>query len=1318
MRAVVLALTVALVASHQINLVPEFTAGKTFVYKYEGLLLGGLPQEGLGKAGIKVSSKVLIRVEAQNTFLLKLMDPQIFQCTGIWPQDPCVPASKLTAALNSQLAIPIKFEYSKGVVGRVFAPAGVSATVLNLHRGILNIFQLNLKSTQNVYELHEAGHHGVCKTHYMISEDEKTRQIAVTKSKDVTDCHERVIKDIGLAYTETCDECQKRRQSLTGTATYSYIMKPTAAGVLISKATVEELHQFSLFNTITGAAQMKAIQTLALLEVQNTPIPSVSSRYLARGSLKYEFATEILQTPIHLLKISNTEAQISQVLQHLASNNVAMAQEEAPLKFIQLVQLMRVATFESIRTIWDQHKTKPAYRRWILDTIPVVGTTASVRFLKEKFHADEFAIPEFTQALLVGLHLATANPDTIKITASLALSPKVKAVPVVRDMIMLAYGSMVARYCAEVPTCSADLLKPVHDLAAEAISKAEIPEITLSLKVLGNAGHPASLKPIMKLLPRFGSAAATMPARIQVDAIFALRNIVKREPKLVQPVVLQLLMDKTLHPEVRMAACIVLFETKPSPAVMSTLARTLDKEPNMHVVSFAYSHIKSLTRSMAPDYTDVAAAANVALRILSHKLDRPRCPVFYSTAFHMDLYLSPLMAGAAGTAFIINDAANIFPRAFVTKARAYLAGAAADIVEVGFRSEGLQEVLGRASATEEKVDYITNIKRNIKVLMAWKAMPADRPLASIYVKLFGQEIAFANIDKKLIDNIVEQVPRPHAHELLKEAVKALQKGIAFQYHKALLAAEVRRIIPTGVGVPMELGFYTAVVATATVDAKAAITPPLPERPETTTADQLMKTDIQLQAEARPSVAMQTFAVIGVNNALIQASVMARGKIHAITPGKVTARADLPRGNFKVQVLPTAAHDHIADVSFDTLAVARNIEDLPAERVASLAPAPPSGAEHTWIPASFQKSLCGVAPYLKIKGCLKVASQNAGFMGYNPLYYIVGQHSARLSVERGDSPSFEGMELELHVGPKAAEKLVKEANVHGDEDEKDHFVLMKLREILGAGQSKMNSSRSSSSSSSSNSSVSSSQSTSSSSSSSSVPVSKATNIYGQFRKYHEDQYLTSQGMSKAVSSSRSDVIKNQAKLLEDAVPPVFAVIARVLRSDRRLGYQLAVYVDKSTSRAQIVISSITDNDKWKMCADAVLPSWYKAGAHVSWGKECQDYSATLKAETGLHGSNPALRIKGEWTRLPRLLTTANSYAKWASKYISAVAQLAGISVDNVDNSERQIDLTLAIQDQRSINVIMRSPKMTLSKMAVPLSIVLPDGNIHVLQNLDI
>lgn len=67
----------------------------------------------------------------------------------------------------------------------------------------------------------------------------------------------------------------------------------------------------------------------------------------------------------------------------------------------------------------------------------------------------------------------------------------------------------------------------------EAIAKRNFEEIAMPLKVLGNAGHPASLKPIMKLLPGFGTAAATLPLRIQADAILAMRNIAKKEPRMV-----------------------------------------------------------------------------------------------------------------------------------------------------------------------------------------------------------------------------------------------------------------------------------------------------------------------------------------------------------------------------------------------------------------------------------------------------------------------------------------------------------------------------------------------------------------------------------------------------------------------------------------------------------------------------------------------------------------------------------------------------------------------------------------------------------------
>ncbi|XP_058617380.1 vitellogenin-like [Onychostoma macrolepis] len=1333
MRAVVLALTLAFVASQQINLVPEFALDKTYVYNYEALLLGGLPQEGLARAGIKVNSKVYLSAVNKNTFLMKLKDPLIHEYAGIWPNDPFVPAAKLTSALAAQLQIPIKFEYTNGVVGKVFAPAGVSPTIMNLYRGILNIFQLNLKKTQNIYELQEAGAQGVCRTHYVISEYPKANHITVTKSKDLSFCQDRIIKDVGLAYTERCDECTKRVKSLIEIATYSYIMKPSSTGVLITEAKVQEVHQFSPFNEIHGAPMMEAKQTLAFVKIEKTPVVPNKADYMARGSLQYEFATEILQTPIQLIKISNAPAQIVEVLKHLVVNNVDMVHDDAPLKFVQLVQLLRAATLENIESIWAQFKNKPVYRHWILDALPAVSTPVIVKFIKEKFLAGELTLPEFIQALVVALQMITADLDTIQLTASLAMHKKISTIPALREVVMLGYGSMIAKYCVAVPTCSPNLLRPIHEIAAEAIAKNNIPEITLALKVLGNAGHPASLKPIMKLIPGLRSAATSLPLRVHVDAILALRNIAKKEPKLVQPVALQLVLDRSLHPEVRMVACIVLFETKPSAALMSSLAGSLKTETNMQVVSFTYSHIKSLTRITAPDMAAVAGAAHVAIKLLSPKLER--LSFRFSRALKFDIYQTPLMVGAAGSAYMINDAATILPRAVVAKTRAYLAGVAADVLEIGVRTEGIQEALLKSPAADESVDRITKIKRTLRALINWKTLPTSQPLASAYVKLFGQEVAFARIDRTIIEQAISLATGPKSRELLKGALKALQEGIAFQRAKPLLVAEVRRILPTAVGLPMELSMYSAAVGAASINVQATITPPLPEEIETMTLEQLKETDVQLQAEARASIAVQKFAVMGVNTALIQAAVMMRGKMHIIAPGKVAVRADILKGNYKVEALPVEVPEHVADVSFETLAVARNIEDPTAERIVPLVPElflpncqthlaglssevldpEMSPEDPVRAPAPFDKTLCLAVPYIEIKGCVEVHSRNAAFIRNDPLFYIIGQHSARATVARAEGPTVERLELEVQVGPRAAERLLKQISLIDEETPDGKAFLLKLREILETEDKKNPISSES------NSNTSRSSSSSSSFSKSSSRVTETASPMDPFKKFHKDQYMAHHGSSKAVSSgsAASEHIQKQAKYLGNDVPPVFAIIARAVRVDRKLlGYQLAAFFDKPTARVQLIVSSIAENDNWKLCVNGVLLSKHKVTTKVAWGTECQQYAVITKAEAGLLGEFPAVRLEWEWERLPILITT---YAKKLSKNIPMAALQAGIRFERATNSKKEIELTVALPSQRSLNVIVRVPEMTLSRMAIPLPFsvpINPDGtlSIHIDQDI--
>lgn len=64
-------------------------------------------------------------------------------------------------------------------------------------------------------------------------------------------------------------------------------------------------------------------------------------------------------------------------------------------------------------------------------------------------------------------------------------------------------------------------------------------------------------------------------------------------------------LHKALHPELRMIATFVLFETKLLMTLATTLADAVAKDANLQVASFVNSLMKAMTKCTAPDFTPV-----------------------------------------------------------------------------------------------------------------------------------------------------------------------------------------------------------------------------------------------------------------------------------------------------------------------------------------------------------------------------------------------------------------------------------------------------------------------------------------------------------------------------------------------------------------------------------------------------------------------------------------------------------------------------------------------------------------------------------------
>lgn len=128
-------------------------------------------------------------------------------------------------------------------------------------------------------------------------------------------------------------------------------------------------------------------------------------------------------------------------------------------------------------------------RNLILNAIPAIGTHTAVRFLKEKFVMQELTVAEAAQALMASVHMVTPDVNAIQLfkasqpqcltfrfqsgkfqgtsyaTISLAFFQsffdvdKIFRNPVLRQVVMLGYGTLVSKYCVENSPCSAEHVK-------------------------------------------------------------------------------------------------------------------------------------------------------------------------------------------------------------------------------------------------------------------------------------------------------------------------------------------------------------------------------------------------------------------------------------------------------------------------------------------------------------------------------------------------------------------------------------------------------------------------------------------------------------------------------------------------------------------------------------------------------------------------------------------------------------------------------------------------------------------------------------------
>ncbi|XP_054494405.2 vitellogenin-2-like [Agelaius phoeniceus] len=1085
MRGIVLALVLTLVGSQKFDIDPGFSSRKTYLYSYEGWVLNGLQEKNLAKAGVRLSCKLEISGLSENSYLLKIRSPQLEEYNGIWPRDPFTRSAKITQMVSSCLTRPFKFEYSSGRVGNIYGPENCPDTCINIVRGILNMIQITIKKSQNVYELQEAGIGGVCHTRYVIQEDKKNSRVSVTKTVDQNNCQEKVVKSLGMAYVYPCPVDMMKERIIKGTAAFSYKLKQSDSGALITEAVSQQVYQISPFSEPTGVAVTEAKQQLTLLEVKSEWGSSPEISMQSYGSLQYQFPAVLPQMSVQLIKTKNPEQRIIETLQHIVLNNQQDFHDDLPYRFLELVQLCKLTSADTLESIWRQCSDKPRYRRWLLSAVSAAGTPESLKFIKSRIRSDDLSYLQALLSVPFALHFTKADEHTVPIAADLVTSSRIQKNPWLQQLASLGYSSVVNRYCSQTSACPKEALQPIHDLADEAISRGREDKMKLALKCIGNMGEPASIKRILKFLPIFSSSASDIPIHIQIDAIMALRKIAWKDCKTVQGYLIQILADESLSPEVRMMACAVIFETRPALPLITTIANVAMKESNLQVASFVYSHMKALSKSRLPYTYNISSACNIALKLLAPKLDR--LSYRYSKVIRVGGYFDNYKVGAAGDVLVMNSPGTMFPSAIISKLMAYSAGSVADLVEAGVRVEGLTDVIMKRNIPFAEYSTYKKIKEIGKALLGWKELPTETPLISAYFKLFGQELAYININKEVLQQAVKAVLEPAARStLLRRVAAQLRAGTAAQWTQPLWLGELRYIVPTATGLPLEYSSYSTALARAAASVDGKISPPLTGdfRPS-----QLLESTVQIRSDINPSLYIQKFATMGVNTEYFQQAVEIQGKVLTKVPIKFDAKIDMKLKNIKVETNPCHEETELVVGRHKAFAVSRNLGELGVEKRTAILPGDASSniVEEPFKPSdrassedftkpeadsasrkraygsledlgpvtgrkAHKRDVCVKLHHLGCQLCFARRSRDASFLKNTYLHRLIGEHEAKIVLIPVETDAdIDKIQLEIQAGSRAASKIINEVNAESEEEGESSLygdIQAKLKKILG------------------------------------------------------------------------------------------------------------------------------------------------------------------------------------------------------------------------------------------------------------------------------
>ncbi|XP_011162482.2 uncharacterized protein LOC105197692 [Solenopsis invicta] len=607
-----------------------------------------------------------------------------------------------------ELLKPFRLSYNKVNKGLIenFSTEAEPIWTTNIKRSIAGILQLDLLNLEKEIAFHssEINHYGKCDIDYVVS-PEGDNQRLIRKSLDPRMCigHPNCYWS-NVPKVQCTDEDQnpilkssERIYQLKTDGFVHDIISVNASGSIYVQPfqSMGEAHYHFVQQTIELSSVKDITNKIATNNLQTTALQhELPEADLTQGrgtpdkNFVFKSISRLLDRLSHRLENPGLDTEIHNL--HNSTISVLL---------YYLDMLDRVDLGKAYTRISGTSYKEETIRNMFLEALPQVGSKASALFILDLIQGNKVSDISAIQ-LLMRLPFYIRRPDVqllVSLQPLLTLASKIRME--VQNTAILAYGTLIYKTC--LVHCPYEMLDDYVRLYLDKFTESTRYEQKMVwLEGLANI----QLGRVVEFLEPIASGNNAESRHFRVLAAWASIPTAPLRPDVIYPVYWPILLNRTEHLEMRVAALTLLIVSSPTPNRLISLYWYMQNEHDQHLYNYFYTMVKSMERTTYPCYKRISKIAAQFSRVLRI----PNNDYLITGNYLVDYQDSLRRFGAMLHGIIIANPFTNIPEVIYVSLNNYASGTHINHVSLYVKAEGIFHSL--ATSFENP----TNIKDILK----------------------------------------------------------------------------------------------------------------------------------------------------------------------------------------------------------------------------------------------------------------------------------------------------------------------------------------------------------------------------------------------------------------------------------------------------------------------------------------------------------------------------------------------------------------------------------------------------------------------------